>query len=648
MEKYIDNDFGKLIQNTRKNKRINAEALVRGICSVKVLYSIEAGDVFPDYMLRNILIGRLGLALEWFEKMLTYEEYEEWKFRDELMDALVRNEHDRVDVMLEEYRTKYLSHEPDDMLNIEIESESENLIEIHDRLRMQFYLTMRGMSHKSEADYKLAAAMTSDICGSDGADERKLAKYKLSINELNLYAESAWLSGDKRESEKDISIIIQYLDKKYYDNKEKIKLLSKLAVYYCRLNENTEDTSTLNRMWKLCEKAVDMLRVDKKSYYIIELFDIQLWLADKLSIAVNGDGQKKLPYDINAEKNRIRTWRDVMANEYRKREVPLMMSNDSYIYREGKAYCINDVIRARRLLLGLNRKNLSEGICAEKTIEKTEQHRSNLHYANMKQIFDKLNLPCVYQNSSIIAETIDALEDEEKMWAYIGGGEPLEGLAILEKLRDSIPDYAYNRQVLGRAEIMIMKRLGKITIEGALKRMIDLVELTVPMEYIHRFVMNKNRGLMKNERVNRRIYFTSAEIYCLISVGKYYGELRDYENADFYFRLLYEYFVYSEKEDVTHGEEDIYRVLAVIYSSLLGNLGKYEMSNRIADTSAKRQMELNRPQKVWWHKYNNLWNDSLKEKDKDMYNAILTECATLCRIYDTESAARTFSKKITE
>ena len=36
---------------------------------------------------------------------------------------------------------------------------------------------------------------------------------------------------------------------------------------------------------------------------------------------------------------------------------------------------------------------------------------------------------------------------------------------------------------------------------------------------------------MKNDAVNKRIYFTSAEIYCLISIGDYYSILGDYENA---------------------------------------------------------------------------------------------------------------------
>lgn len=88
MGKYGNNDFGKLIHNIRKTKKISAEVLANGLCSVRVLRDIEAGNKLPGYLLRNALIGRLGLAPEWFDNMLTPEEYEEWKIRVKIINAI--------------------------------------------------------------------------------------------------------------------------------------------------------------------------------------------------------------------------------------------------------------------------------------------------------------------------------------------------------------------------------------------------------------------------------------------------------------------------------------------------------------------------------------------------------------------------------
>lgn len=488
--------------------------------------------------------------------------------------------------------------------------------------------------------------MTSDIFANNEFDIGKLYEYKLSVNELNLCIEALWHSERKNKTIDNVMAIVDYMDKNYYDNKAKTKLYSKLDVYYCRLNESVTDITELCRMWNLCRNAVELLREDKKSYYIIELFDIQINITDRIWALIKGKNRDDFISNMIHNKQKIKLWRDILSNEYKKRGIPEFMNNDVYIYREGTAYCINDIVRARRYLLGYSRKELSDGICSEKTIEKTEQHRSSLQYNNMKSIYSRLNLPRAYQYSSLITCNIADLEKEEEMWNLIGCDKLTKALAILNELKSSIPDYEYNQQILGRAEIMIMRSLGRISNDEALDKLIKLLELTVPMECIYRFVNNRSHGPMKNESVKKRIYFTQAEVLCLISIGGCYEIKGDYEKTDCYFKLLYEYFVNNKEYDGLYGAEVIFRMLAIQYSSMLGDCGKYTMSNEIADMSAKLQLQLYRPQKVWWHKYNNLWNDNLKKKDKEKYNNILMECATLCHIYDDKDVAYIFEKKL--
>ena len=71
MYKHNDDYFGKLIKSVRKNKKISPNVLVNGICTIAVLYNVEDGGILPSYLLRDVLIERLGMASEWFECMLT-------------------------------------------------------------------------------------------------------------------------------------------------------------------------------------------------------------------------------------------------------------------------------------------------------------------------------------------------------------------------------------------------------------------------------------------------------------------------------------------------------------------------------------------------------------------------------------------------
>lgn len=61
--------------------------------------------------------------------------------------------------------------------------------------------------------------------------------------------------------------------------------------------------------------------------------------------------------------------------------------------------------------------------------------------------------------------------------------------------------------------------------------------------------------------------------------------------------ILYEYFVANSEQNILYGSEGVFRVLIVKYSSLLGNIGQYELSNSLADMSARLQLQLYRPQK---------------------------------------------------
>lgn len=143
---YKDNDFGNLIKSIRNKNKINAETLVRGICSVKVLNNIESGKTFPGYLLRNFLIDRLGLAREWFENMLTVGEYEEWQCRRRIISQLRKKEYMSADALVEEYRKKYIAGDIAAIDGIYAQKLDEN--EADEKLRLQFYYTVKGMCGK--------------------------------------------------------------------------------------------------------------------------------------------------------------------------------------------------------------------------------------------------------------------------------------------------------------------------------------------------------------------------------------------------------------------------------------------------------------------------------------------------------------------
>ena len=649
----VGNEFGMLIYSVRKNKKINAETLVNGLCSVGVLYNIEGGKVLPGYLLRNVLIQRLGLAPEWFECMLTMEEYDEWKLRGRIVNAIERENYEYAWELLSEYKDKYIKEDLskielsyDDVWDADRERDESTACE---RLRIQYYMRMSCMLADTDnkiEKYRIAVQMTSmayDKAGNFSGDRLKL--YKLSINELNTYVEGSRGCAD---AENVICTIKDYIDANYYDRKSKVKIIPKLAVYYCRINENAEDIATLRKMWKLCEEAVELLREEKRAYYMVELFDIQQAVADKLCIHMEGKLQEDCREQMQSLKHERRIWREVLSGEYRRYGLSDTMKNDCYFYHESTAHCINDVIKARRTLYGYSRKQLSDGICAEKTIEKTEQHRTNLQYRNMRLIFERLGLPCTYQTMFPISGDITDLEKNEQISNYMKNNRLADALAMIEELKEKVAKSDYNIQHFGYNENIVKKWLGQLSTEEALDNIMGLLEMTLPIRYIDNFIENKGRGLRKNEPIGKRLYLTEKEVECFIYACSNWDLMKEYEKAERYLELLYEYFIPDDEESELNGRVDLLVQIIVIYSSVLGDMGKLEKSNRIADRMSEIKLRQYRPEKLWLDKYNNIWNDNLKEKNIEKYNSVLRECISLCEIYNSMSMKKFFKEKLNE
>ena len=672
MSENIDNDFGRLVASIRKNKKIKASELVKGLCGVDALKRIENGEKLPGYLMRSILIKRLGLAPEWFESMLYPDEYDEWRLRRQIIHTLERGGCSEAYSKLEEYRKKYMLAEPERLLSGLGLKDAENSLEA--RIRAQFYIEMNCIYLRkqcSSADrnnyrefaeqYSIAARMTSDIYADEmneaepigRADKDKLAGYKLAVYELNLYVEAAWceyLAAPEDEKSKEkisrlLEIIMVYMDEHYYDGKTMCKLYPKLVVYYCRVNEAASDEILHYDMWKKCDKAVAMLRKQMRAYYMIELFDIQLALADNVCNSLQADEQENCRRELEEKNRQTTVWRNVLAKEYTERDIPVMMQDDCYMRYESVAYCINDVIRARRRLLGYSRKQLSEGICAEKTIEKTEQHRSNPQYANMKELYRRLNLQATYQTATVISGNFRDLEMYEEMKVYFHKNMYGEAFIRLEQLKKNLPNYVVNRQQLETFEIFVNRQLNKISKIETIEKMFQVLEITIPIDRIDHFINNKEHGLMKNDSVNKRIYLTSPEIGILIRIGNNYDILENYEKADYYLELLYDYF-HNDEDDVLYGRISAFSVLSSVYSCMLGNYGQYAKSNKVADEAAFSILTERRLEKLWWFKYNNLWNNKVESTDTEEYNSVLKECIALCQICNVTSAELLFKKKL--
>ena len=481
-----DNDFGLLIKNMRERQGITREQLCEGLCTVSMLGKIESGERYPEKMMRDRLLGRLGAAQDNFENFLNLKEYDKWCERTQVLSGL-ENERQDVEQLIEEYgvhsghdalaRQTYL-----DMKGQYIKQQSG---EENEELLYRLYseavgITMPGMLNK----YPLASL--TDIT------DNYLSGYFLSVRELNLYIEYIrYALKTTRASEADEGLgvrcfmnIFAYIESSNYDEKCLAKIYPKAVV--CLYNEwkRTERIITALELLDMCNKAVECLRTVEKAYYLWELLDIRRQIiSDYRNILVVGDGGVE---DAELEELRVQTdnWLSVLEEVYSQYNINYKMTNECYFYQENNVYCINDVIRNRRRMLGLSRAKLCKGICAEKTHVAIEGKKCNPQRPIVKELFVRLGLPTQFQWASIVTTDYEDILLKEKIVHSSRAGRHIKTLELIGKLKERLPGNIINRQWIARQDILIKSRMDIMPYEMLIQEIKEILSYTINLEGI--------------------------------------------------------------------------------------------------------------------------------------------------------------------
>lgn len=117
---------------------------------------------------------------------------------------------------------------------------------------------------------------------------------------------------------------------------------------------------------KICEKAIDKLRDAGRTYYLVELLEIEIQILETMpEDAVTEHLEKNGTDRINAKE-----LMSMIKNLYAEYEVPAYMQDCTYFYQQKWIFSMKDVLRTRREMFGLTQEQLCEGICSVKSLRR--------------------------------------------------------------------------------------------------------------------------------------------------------------------------------------------------------------------------------------------------------------------------------------
>lgn len=577
-----DQDFAKLLKNIRTEEKVSLDQLAMGLMSASQLVKIENGERPINKNIRDRLLERLGIAKELYENLLDLCDFEEWDYKKKILSAIQNKKIEDAYRLLKEYKAH---------------------LRENDRINHQFILAMWGEVLKQEGASKEKIAecyRKAVILTIPDAEKVWSEKRPLSVLEMNLLLETI-IYGNNMDYLHKCRVLMEYIDTGYYDEIMKAKIYPKVVYYYLKkqiLFKEYWNMETQTENLKICEKAIDKLRDAGRTYYLIELLEIEIQILETMPEDAVAEYLEKNGTDrINAKE-----LMSVIKKLYAEYEVPAYMQDCTYFYQQKWIFSMKDVLRTRREMFGLTQEHLCEGICSVKSLRRAEKGQTDMQRETLKKLLNRLGLSGQMQWSRLITSDREVIRMAEELADYINDRKFSVASKQLESLKSRIDlDIPQNKQYFLEKQALLAFEQGKVTREEFVKMEKEALECTL-------------ENLYRKENV----YLTEREIICISNSWKGMEGKEKKESINLILRLYDNYALNNGLSQAI----SVYEIVTGAAVNELGNNGEHVRAEEIDRKSIKASLSCRRVWDIHYKIYDILWNEKelMKKSGKRVSN----------------------------
>ena len=537
-------DAGKMLREIRRQKRIKAKSLCKGICSTSLLSELEKGKQVVTPFLWIILLERMGIEIERYVIMGTEADYKEWLCQEEIYEIMRDREWNRLSEVLQR-------------INI-----TENTID--GDIKKQFYYSIKGMEagamHK---DYQKAAgymkkAIDVTMCG---ILEREFCDSWLGVSELYmlaLYLYYARLSGnmDENTAKDYFDCLEAYIRNKDMPDTEKVKIYAKVVCMEIRLFGKGMDRSERKQ---LCKTAINMLRATVRMYDIVEVLRLYMECLDE-------NDKERIFYQKQYE-----TFSDILQECGMETD----FCPEQFIIRKPKFYIMEEYFYSKRKEQKLTQAQLSEHICEPESYSRIERGKTKPISSNVYRLAERLGMNWCYYRGELA--TYDTKVYQLRRSHRIAGirGHLKEYLQILEEMENLLDmENPINRQYIKSKQCMLLYKRRHISEEEAYQTLKECLAITKVID-------------MEAEYL---VYYSQTELEMIANMGTVLRGQKRYKEGILLLETILEQ-VLKSKVRMEHQWNGISSVLSVL-SNLHFSLEDYEMSLKIAEFVFRKSVRL--------------------------------------------------------
>lgn len=347
---------------------------------------------------------------------------------------------------------------------------------------------------------------------------------------------------------------------------------------------------------KICEKAIDKLRDAGRTYYLVELLEIEIQILETMpEDAVTEHLEKNGTDRINAKE-----LMSMIKNLYAEYEVPAYMQDCTYFYQQKWIFSMKDVLRTRREMFGLTQEQLCEGICSVKSLRRAEKGQTDMQRETLKKLLNRLGLSGQMQWSRLITSDRKVIRMAEELAGYINDRKFSVASKQLESLKSRIDlDIPQNKQYFLEKQALLEFEQGKVTREEFVKMEKEVLECTLRAENLYR---------------KENVYLTEQEITCIRNSWRGMEGKEKRELIDLIFRLYDNYALNNGLSQAI----SMYEFIAESAVNELGNNGEHVRAEEIDRKSIKASLSCRRVWDIHYKIYDILWNEKeIQKKNKE-------------------------------
>ena len=347
---------------------------------------------------------------------------------------------------------------------------------------------------------------------------------------------------------------------------------------------------------KICEKAIDKLRDAGRTYYLVELLEIEIQILETVpEDAVTEHLEKNGTDRINAKE-----LMSMIKNLYAEYEVPAYMQDCTYFYQQKWIFSMKDVLRTRREMFGLTQEQLCEGICSVKSLRRAEKGQTDMQRETLKKLLNRLGLSGQMQWSRLITSDREVIRMAEELADYINDRKFSVASKQLESLKSRIDlDIPQNKQYFLEKQALLEFEQGKVTREEFVKMEKEALECTLRAENLYR---------------KENVYLTEREIICISNSWKGMEEKEKRESINLILRLYDNYALNNGLSQAI----SVYEIVTEAAVNELGNSGEHVRAEEIDRKSIKVSLSCRRVWDIHYKIYDILWNEKeIQKKNKE-------------------------------